>query len=176
MGQTASSRILLNQNGQGYLSPFDAPWSTQRNRRHGVPGKLNCDEFAMAHRMRTAPSATCSPVGHERCAGRFIGRFCRGCAARIAPVATPPTTGGRFASGGFYRGHGTKPPPTYGRPSRWEWIAFASSLDTAGLIDVFGRRLRTRVQRDAGFDPKDSTSLDRPREDFARLLGLISKG
>jgi aspartyl-tRNA(Asn)/glutamyl-tRNA(Gln) amidotransferase subunit A len=90
-------------------------------------------------------------------------------AARIAPVATATDTGGSIREPAAFTGiTGTK--PTYGRPSRWGMIAFASSLDTAGLMTQSAQDAALVFSAMLGFDPKDSTSLDRPREDFARHL------
>jgi aspartyl-tRNA(Asn)/glutamyl-tRNA(Gln) amidotransferase subunit A len=96
-------------------------------------------------------------------------------AARIAPAATATDTGGSIREPAAFSGiTGIK--PTYGRASRWGMIAFASSLDQAGIMTqtaedaalVFGAML--------GFDAKDSTSVERPPEDYARALGQDLKG
>ncbi|HEX7156422.1 MAG TPA: amidase family protein, partial [Burkholderiaceae bacterium] len=69
---------------------------------------------------------------------------------------------------------GTK--PTYGRPSRWGMIAFASSLDTAGLLTASAEDCALVFNEMLGFDPKDSTCVDRPREDYTRELGVDLRG
>jgi len=96
-------------------------------------------------------------------------------AARIAPVATATDTGGSIREPAAFTGiTGTK--PTYGRPSRWGMIAFASSLDTAGLMTYSAEDCALVFNAMLGFDPRDSTSLDQPREDFTRALGAGVKG
>ena len=96
-------------------------------------------------------------------------------AARIAPVATATDTGGSIREPAAFTGiTGTK--PTYGRPSRWGMIAFASSLDTAGLMTQSAEDAALVFNEMLGFDPKDSTSVDRPREDYTRCLGSGVKG
>jgi aspartyl-tRNA(Asn)/glutamyl-tRNA(Gln) amidotransferase subunit A len=96
-------------------------------------------------------------------------------AARIAPVATATDTGGSIREPAAFAGiTGTK--PTYGRPSRWGMIAFASSLDTAGLMTQTAEDAALVFNAMLGFDPKDSTSLDRPPEDYTRSLGMSVRG
>lgn len=96
-------------------------------------------------------------------------------AARLAPVATATDTGGSIREPAAFTGiTGTK--PTYGRPSRWGMIAFASSLDTAGLMTYSAEDCGLVFNAMLGFDPKDSTSLDHPAEDFTRSLNAGVKG
>jgi aspartyl-tRNA(Asn)/glutamyl-tRNA(Gln) amidotransferase subunit A len=96
-------------------------------------------------------------------------------AARIAPVASATDTGGSIREPAAFTGiTGTK--PTYGRPSRWGMIAFASSLDTAGLMTQSAEDAALVFNEMLGFDPKDSTSVDRPAEDYTRCLGSGVKG
>jgi len=95
--------------------------------------------------------------------------------ARIAPIATATDTGGSIREPAAFTGiTGTK--PTYGRPSRWGMIAFASSLDTAGLMTQSAEDAALVFNEMLGFDPKDSTSVDRPDEDYTRCLGSGVKG
>ncbi len=163
---TASSKIL-----KGYMSPFDATVVANLKEAGMVClGKLNCDEFAMgSSNENSAYGNVLNPWDKTAVPGGSSGGSSSAVAARIAPVATATDTGGSIREPAAFTGvTGTK--PTYGRPSRWGMIAFASSLDTAGLMTrsaedcalVFGAML--------GFDPKDSTSLERPREDFTRSL------
>ena len=96
-------------------------------------------------------------------------------AARVAPVATATDTGGSIREPAAFTGiTGTK--PTYGRPSRWGMIAFASSLDTAGLMTVSAEDAALVLSAMVGFDAKDSTSVNRPGEDFTRSLNAPVKG
>ncbi len=174
---TASSRILLNQDGRGYMSPFDATVVDNLKQAGMVClGKLNCDEFAMgSSNENSAFGNVLNPWDTKAVPGGSSGGSAAAVAARIAPVATATDTGGSIREPAAFTGiTGTK--PTYGRPSRWGMIAFASSLDTAGLMTYSAEDCALVFNAMLGFDPKDSTSLDRPREDFARHLDLDPKG
>jgi len=132
---TASSRILLNQNGQGYLSPFDATVVDNLKRAGMVClGKLNCDEFAMGSSNENSafgnvlnPWDTNAVPGGSSAVLPGCGRAHR-------------ASGDRHRHGGSIRGRrllpGSPVPSTYGRPSRWGMIAFASSLEPRA-DDVF---------------------------------------
>ncbi len=169
---TASSRIL-----KGYLSPFDATVVDNLSRAGMVTlGKLNCDEFAMgSSNENSAYGNVLNPWDHGAVPGGSSGGSAAAVAARIAPVATATDTGGSIREPAAFSGiTGTK--PTYGRPSRWGMIAFASSLDTAGLMTQTAEDAALVFNSMLGFDPKDSTSLDRPAEDYTRSLGMSVKG
>ncbi len=169
---TASSRIL-----QGYVSPFDATVVDNLKRAGMVClGKLNCDEFAMgSSNENSAYGNVLNPWDKGAVPGGSSGGSSAVVAARIAPVATATDTGGSIREPAAFTGiTGTK--PTYGRPSRWGMIAFASSLDTAGLMTQSAEDCALVFNHMLGFDPKDSTSLDRPREDFTRNLNDGVKG
>lgn len=164
---TASSKIL-----RGYMSPFDAT-VVDNFKRAGMVclGKLNCDEFAMgSSNENSAYGNVLNPWDKSAVPGGSSGGSAAAVAARIAPAATATDTGGSIREPAAFVGiTGTK--PTYGRPSRWGMIAFASSLDTAGLMTATAEDCALMFNAMLGFDPKDSTSLDRPPEDFARHLG-----
>jgi aspartyl-tRNA(Asn)/glutamyl-tRNA(Gln) amidotransferase subunit A len=172
---TASSKIL-----QGYMSPFDATVVANLKQAGMVcVGKLNCDEFAMgSSNENSAYGNVLNPwaMGEDSrggpgaaVPGGSSGGSSAVVAARIAPVATATDTGGSIREPAAFTGiTGTK--PTYGRPSRWGMIAFASSLDTAGLMTYSAEDCALVFNQMLGFDPKDSTSLDRPAEDFTRHL------
>ncbi len=163
---TASSRIL-----QGYMSPFDATVVANLKQAGMVcVGKLNCDEFAMgSSNENSAYGNVLNPWDKSAVPGGSSGGSSAAVAARIAPVATATDTGGSIREPAAFTGiTGTK--PTYGRPSRWGMIAFASSLDTAGLMTYSAEDCPLVFNQMLGFDPKDSTSLDRPSEDFTRHL------
>ena len=129
---TASSRMLA-----GYMSPFDATVVENLDRAGMVClGKLNCDEFAMgSSNENSAYGPVLNPWDKASVPGGSSGGSSAAVAARITPVATATDTGGSIREPAAFTGvTGTK--PTYGRPSRWGMIAFASSLDTAGLMTV----------------------------------------
>jgi aspartyl-tRNA(Asn)/glutamyl-tRNA(Gln) amidotransferase subunit A len=169
---TASSRML-----EGYMSPFDATVVENLGAAGMVTlGKLNCDEFAMgSSNENSAYGNVLNPWDKGAVPGGSSGGSSAAVAARIAPVATATDTGGSIREPAAFTGvTGTK--PTYGRPSRWGMIAFASSLDTAGLMTVSAEDAALVLGAMVGFDPKDSTSVDRPAEDFARHLQAPVRG
>jgi aspartyl-tRNA(Asn)/glutamyl-tRNA(Gln) amidotransferase subunit A len=169
---TASSKML-----QGYMSPFDAT-VVENLKQAGMVclGKLNCDEFAMgSSNENSAYGNVLNPWDKGAVPGGSSGGSSAVVAARIAPVATATDTGGSIREPAAFTGiTGTK--PTYGRPSRWGMIAFASSLDTAGLMTYSAEDCALVFNAMLGFDPKDSTSLDKPKEDFTRELHRGVKG
>jgi aspartyl-tRNA(Asn)/glutamyl-tRNA(Gln) amidotransferase subunit A len=169
---TASSRIL-----KGYMSPFDATVVDNLGRAGMVTlGKANCDEFAMgSSNENSAYGNVLNPWDRSAVPGGSSGGSAAAVAARLAPVATATDTGGSIREPAAFSGiTGTK--PTYGRPSRWGMIAFASSLDTAGLMTVSAEDAALVFNAMLGFDAKDSTSLDRPGEDYTRSLDMSVKG
>jgi aspartyl-tRNA(Asn)/glutamyl-tRNA(Gln) amidotransferase subunit A len=169
---TASSRML-----EGYMSPFDAT-VVERLAAAGMPtlGKLNCDEFAMgSSNENSAYGPVLNPWDKGAVPGGSSGGSSAAVAARLAPVATATDTGGSIREPAAFTGvTGVK--PTYGRPSRWGMIAFASSLDTAGLMTASAEDAAHVLSAMLAFDPRDSTSLDRPPEDCTRLLDAPVKG
>jgi len=169
---TASSRIL-----EGYRSPFDATVVDNLGRAGMVTlGKLNCDEFAMgSSNENSAYGNVQNPWDPRAVPGGSSGGSAAAVAARLAPVTTATDTGGSIREPAAFTGiTGTK--PTYGRPSRWGMIAFASSLDTAGLMTATAEDAALVFNHMLAFDPKDSTSVDRPREDYTRALDAGVKG
>jgi len=169
---TASSRIL-----KGYMSPFDATVVDNLARAGMVTlGKANCDEFAMgSSNENSAYGNVLNPWDRSAVPGGSSGGSAAAVAARLAPVATATDTGGSIREPAAFSGiTGTK--PTYGRPSRWGMIAFASSLDTAGLMTVSAEDAALVFNAMLGFDAKDSTSLERPSEDYTRSLGMSVQG
>lgn len=169
---TASSRIL-----EGYISPFDATVvETLAQAGMVCLGKLNCDEFAMgSSNENSAYGNVLNPWDHGAVPGGSSGGSAAAVAARLAPIASATDTGGSIREPAAFSGiTGTK--PTYGRPSRWGMVAFASSLDTAGLLTIDAQDCALAFNAMLGFDPKDSTSVDRPREDYTRALNIDLKG
>jgi aspartyl-tRNA(Asn)/glutamyl-tRNA(Gln) amidotransferase subunit A len=169
---TAGSRML-----QGYMSPFDAA-VVERLGHEGMVclGKLNCDEFAMgSSNENSAYGRVANPWDAGAVPGGSSGGSSAAVAARLAPIASATDTGGSIREPAAFCGvTGTK--PTYGRPSRWGMVAFASSLDTAGLLTVSAQDCALAFNAMLGHDPRDSTSMDRPREDFTRELGIDLRG
>lgn len=169
---TAGSRML-----HGYMSPFDAT-VVERLAQAGMVtvGKLNCDEFAMGStNENSAYGAVLNPWDKQAVPGGSSGGSSAAVAAGLVPVATATDTGGSIRQPASFCGvTGIK--PTYGRASRWGMIAFASSLDQAGIMTHSAADAALVFNAMLGFDPKDSTSINRPEEDFTRLLQQPIKG
>lgn len=169
---TAASRML-----EGYMSPFDATVvSTLKQAGMVCLGKLNCDEFAMGSgNENSAFGKVYNPWDKNAVPGGSSGGSSAAVAAGLAPIVTGTDTGGSIREPAAFTGvTGIK--PTYGRPSRLGMIAFASSLDTAGLLAHSAADCAQVLGSMVGFDPRDSTSVDMPEEDFTRHLGMSVKG
>jgi aspartyl-tRNA(Asn)/glutamyl-tRNA(Gln) amidotransferase subunit A len=169
---TAGSRMLKD-----YLSPFDAT-VVERLAQAGMVtlGKLNCDEFAMGSSNENSYyGSVLNPWDRSAVPGGSSGGSAAAVAARITPAATATDTGGSIREPAAFSGvTGIK--PTYGRASRWGMIAFASSLDQAGIMTRSAEDAALIFNAMLGFDPRDSTSVNRPNEDFTRMLGLALSG
>ncbi|HWA13890.1 MAG TPA: Asp-tRNA(Asn)/Glu-tRNA(Gln) amidotransferase subunit GatA [Burkholderiales bacterium] len=169
---TAASRML-----KGYMSPFDATVVEKLAGAGMVAlGKLNCDEFAMGSSNENSHYGNVlNPWDKTAVPGGSSGGSAAAVAARIAPAATATDTGGSIREPAAFSGiTGIK--PTYGRASRWGMIAFASSLDQAGIMTQSAEDAALIFNAMLGFDPRDSTSVDRPAEDYTRSLGMDLKG
>ena len=169
---TASSRIL-----KGYMSPFDATVVEKLGDAGMVAlGKLNCDEFAMGSSNENSYYGNVlNPWDKSAVPGGSSGGSAAAVAARITPAATATDTGGSIREPAAFSGvTGIK--PTYGRASRWGMIAFASSLDQAGIMTRSAEDAALIFNAMLGFDPKDSTSVERAAEDYTRSLNLDLKG
>ncbi|MFK7962492.1 MAG: Asp-tRNA(Asn)/Glu-tRNA(Gln) amidotransferase subunit GatA [Burkholderiaceae bacterium] len=169
---TAGSRIL-----EQYISPFDATVVARLADAGAVClGKLNCDEFAMGSgNENSAFGPVLNPWDHQAIAGGSSGGSAAAVAARLAPVSTGTDTGGSVRQPAAMCGvTGIK--PTYGRVSRYGMIAFASSLDQAGIMARSAQGCAPWLSAIAGFDPRDSTSVDKPSEDFSAGLDKDVKG
>lgn len=169
---TAASRML-----EGYRSPFDATVVSKLKAEGMVClGKLNCDEFAMGSANENSAYGKCyNPWSPTAVPGGSSGGSASAVAARLCPIATATDTGGSVREPAAFCGvTGLK--PTYGRPSRLGMIAFASSLDTASLMAPAASDIATVLSKMVGHDPKDSTSVDMPAEDFSRDLGKGVEG
>ncbi len=169
---TAGSRML-----KGYMSPFDATVVERLGQAGMVTlGKLNCDEFAMGSSNENSYYGNVlNPWDKTAVPGGSSGGSAAAVAARLTPAATATDTGGSIREPAAFSGiSGIK--PTYGRASRWGMIAFASSLDQAGVLTHSAEDAALIFNAMLGFDPKDSTSLERPPEDFTRELNGGVKG
>jgi aspartyl-tRNA(Asn)/glutamyl-tRNA(Gln) amidotransferase subunit A len=164
---TAGSKMLEN-----YRSPFDATVVAKLATAGMVNlGKLNCDEFAMGSgNDNSAYGPVRNPWDPERIPGGSSGGSAAAVAARLVPAATGTDTGGSIRQPASLTGiTGIK--PTYGRCSRYGMVAFASSLDQAGPMARSALDCALLLSAMAGPDlDRDSTSLDRPAEDFAAGL------
>ena len=175
---TAGSRILKDFKPR-YESTVTAKL---RKAGAGMLGKLNMDEFAMGSSNETsAYGPVISPWrrkdgGNAALApGGSSGGSSAAVAAHIAPAATGTDTGGSIRQPAAFTGIcGIK--PTYGRCSRWGIVSFASSLDQAGPMARTVRDCAIMLEAMAGFDPKDSTSLDLPVPAWEAGLSSDLKG
>ena len=163
---TCGSRMLAS-----FVSPYDAHVVERFNDSGAVIlGKTNMDEFAMGSSSETSWFGPVrNPWNTDRVAGGSSGGSAAAVAARLAPVATGTDTGGSIRQPAALTGVcGLK--PTYGTVSRYGMIAFASSLDQGGAFARSAADLAVLLNVMAGFDARDSTSLERAAEDYARDL------
>ena len=163
---TCGSKMLAN-----FVSPYDAT-VIERFKAAGTVtlGKTNMDEFAMGSSNETSFFGPVrNPWDTAAVPGGSSGGSAAAVAARLAPAATGTDTGGSIRQPAALCGlSGLK--PTYGTVSRWGMIAFASSLDQGGPMAKSAEDCALLLNAMAGFDPRDSTSLERPAEDYARDL------
>ena len=163
---TCGSKMLSN-----FVAPYDAH-VIQRFKAAGLPslGKTNMDEFAMGSSNETSYFGPVkNPWDTRRVPGGSSGGAAACIAARMAPAATGTDTGGSIRQPAAFAGiTGLK--PTYGLVSRYGMIAFASSLDQAGPMAKSAEDCALLLNVMTGFDPNDSTSLERDKEDYARDL------
>ncbi len=163
---TCGSRMLSN-----FVAPYDA-YAVERFNQAGAVnlGKTNMDEFAMGSSNETSYFGPVrNPWDPERVPGGSSGGSACAVAARLAPAATGTDTGGSIRQPAALTGiSGIK--PTYGVVSRYGMIAFASSLDQGGPMAKSAEDLAVLLNAMAGFDARDSTSLEREPEDYARDL------
>jgi aspartyl-tRNA(Asn)/glutamyl-tRNA(Gln) amidotransferase subunit A len=169
---TAASQIL-----RGFVPPYSATVVDRLSALGVVPlGKLNCDEFAMgSSNENSAYQVTRNPWDPARVAGGSSGGSAVAVAARLACATLGSDTGGSIRLPASFTGVvGVK--PTYGRVSRYGLIAFASSLDQVGPLAKTVEDSALVLSAIAGQDPRDSTSVMAPVDDFLSELRSGVKG
>jgi aspartyl-tRNA(Asn)/glutamyl-tRNA(Gln) amidotransferase subunit A len=163
---SCGSRML-----DSFEAPYDATVTAQLKAAGAVMlGKTNMDEFAMGSSNETSfYGPVRNPWDLERVPGGSSGGSAAAVAARLAPLATGTDTGGSIRQPAALCGvTGIK--PTYGRVSRFGMIAFASSLDQGGPFATSAEDAAYMLEVMSGFDQRDSTSIDRPVENYAQGL------
>jgi aspartyl-tRNA(Asn)/glutamyl-tRNA(Gln) amidotransferase subunit A len=163
---TCGSKMLAN-----FVSPYDAHVIERFAEAGAVMlGKTNMDEFAMGSSTENSFfGPTRNPWDRDRVPGGSSGGSSAAVAARLAPAATGTDTGGSIRQPAAMSGvSGIK--PTYGLVSRYGMVAFASSLDQGGALAKSAMDLALMLDVMTGFDARDSTSLDRAKENYAQEL------
>jgi aspartyl-tRNA(Asn)/glutamyl-tRNA(Gln) amidotransferase subunit A len=169
---TCGSRMLAD-----WIAPYDAH-VVERFAAEGAVllGKTNMDEFAMGSSNETSHFGPVrNPWAMEAVPGGSSGGSAAAVAAGLAPAATGTDTGGSIRQPASFTGvSGLR--PTYGRVSRHGMVAFASSLDQGGPMARSAEDLAILLDAMAGFDPRDSTCMDRPKDDYVGGLSRGAKG
>ena len=169
---TAASKIL-----EGYIPPYTAN-SVSRLFDAGLPmlGKTNMDEFAMgSSNENSAFGPVLNPWDTTRVPGGSSGGSAAIVAANVVAFATGSDTGGSVRQPAAFCGvTGFK--PSYGRVSRYGMVAYASSLDQAGVIARSAADCADVLQAMAGHDPRDATSVDRTVDDYRAALDRGVRG
>ena len=167
---TCGSRMLGN-----FISPYDSKVIECFNAAGAVIlGKANMDEFAMGSSNETSYyGAVKNPWDEEHVPGGSSGGSAAAVAAMLAPAAIGTDTGGSIRQpAALCNLSGLK--PTYGVVSRYGMIAYASSLDQGGPMARTAEDCALLLNTMAGYDERDSTSLDRAKEDYRRELSVFA--
>ncbi len=165
--KTSSGSKMLDN----FIAPYDATVVEKSQAAFMVMlGKANMDEFAMGSSNETSYYGPVkNPWDLQAVPGGSSGGSAAAVAARLTPIATGTDTGGSIRQpAALCNLTGLK--PTYGLVSRYGMIAFASSLDQGGPIGHSAEDVAHLLNIIAGFDPRDSTSIDRPKEDYTLQL------
>ncbi len=139
-------------------------------------GKLNCDEFAMGSSNETSYFGNViNPIGKDLVPGGSSGGSSSALAANLTPATIGTDTGGSIRQPASFTGTvGLK--PTYGLCSRWGIVAFASSLDQAGPMTKNVKDCALLLEAMSGYDQKDSTSINKKKENYSKKLNENIKG
>jgi aspartyl-tRNA(Asn)/glutamyl-tRNA(Gln) amidotransferase subunit A len=166
MPTTCASKMLAN-----FIAPYESTVTAKLLDQGMIClGKTNMDEFAMGSSNESSYFGACkNPWDLNRVPGGSSGGSAAAVAALLVPAATGTDTGGSIRQPAAFCGiTGLK--PTYGRVSRWGMVAFASSLDQAGVMTRDAADAALLLQAMAGYDPKDSTSAYCPVPDYSACL------
>ena len=169
---SCASKMLDN-----FIAPYDATVVEKTNAAGMVTlGKTNMDEFAMGSSNETSFYGQVQNPWDKQCVpGGSSGGSAAAVAARLAPIATGTDTGGSIRQpASLCNLTGLK--PTYGRISRYGMIAFASSLDQAGPMAHSAEDAALLLNEMAGFDPRDSTSVEQTVPDYSASLNDAIEG
>ena len=169
---TAGSKILEN-----FIPTYESTVTNNLwNQGAILLGKLNCDEFAMGSSNETSYfGKAINPVGKDLVPGGSSGGSASALAANFTPATIGTDTGGSIRQPASFTGTvGLK--PTYGLCSRWGIVAFASSLDQAGPMTKNVEDCALLLEAMSGYDPKDSTSINKKKENYSKNLSINIKG